>query len=32
MRSKRQNKVLMFGCDWWIFSCIVIPTKWIYFV
>ena len=21
----------MFGCDWWIFNCIVIPTKWIYF-
>ena len=20
-----------FGCDWWIFNCIVIPTKWIYF-
>jgi len=29
MRSKRQNKV--FGCDLWIFSCIDIPTKWIYF-
>jgi len=22
----------MFGCDWWIFNCIVIPTKWIYFL
>jgi len=22
----------MFGCDWWIFNCIVIPTKRIYFV
>jgi len=23
MRSKRQNKVEMFGCDWWIFNCMI---------
>ena len=22
----------MFGCDWWIFNSIVIPSKWIYFL
>jgi len=32
MRSKHQNKVQMFGCDWWIFNRIVIPTKWSYFL
>jgi len=32
MRSKCQNKLQMFGFDWWIFNCIVIPTKWIYFL